>query len=468
MSSKLLYEAVRRFAGATLALPEYLLGNPAYRYDAIPAYEEVRYAFLHTTLELRQLAARLHAERVRHLPQTQAQYALAQHHAAFRDFEALLLGVDEAGYTATPAPEEWPLRIVTVHVHEVERYFFAAILNTLRNRRPQPLDDAQTAEMVDEPAELDWDAPLPAAWSAYAALHSRILHDLAGINDGQLALRSPAWEPEPWPTVEFRLHRFETHLREHANQVEKSLAWLQRSPSEARLLLRQVYAALAEAEGLCIGAPELGTRACAEQAQVIDARLQSLEAALQVIRQMIDAVTALDSDAITRLVQDKPDLAYTQMPDGMSCVLYARYRGRGDIVQALLDVGLHLTQFEAAALGQTERLRRIASFAPKSVNEFSRDGFTPLQLACFFGHEETALALLELGADVHAVARNPMRIQPLHAAVAGRQAALVQALIARGADVNARQQDDFTPLMAARQNRDQAVEELLLTAGAVA
>lgn len=468
MSSQQLCEAVHRFAQATHALPEYLLGNPAYGYDAIPAYEEVRYAFLHTTLELRRLAARLHAERVRHLPQTQAQYALAQHHAAFRDFEALLLGVDEELYTTAPAPEEWPIRTVTVHVHEVERYFFAAILNTLRNRQPQPLDDAQTAEMVDEPTELDWDAPLAAAWSAYTVLHSRILHDLAGLTGAQLDLRSPAWEPEPWPTVEFRLHRFEAHLREHTNQLEKTLALLERRPNEARLLLRQMYAALAEAEGLCIGAPELGARAFAEQARVIDARLRDLEAALRAIQQMIDAVTALNLEAITTLVQARPDLAYTQLPDGMSCVLFARYRGRTDIVQALLDAGLRLTLFEAAALGQTERVRRIAGFDPKTVNEFSRDGYTPLQLACFFGHAETALALLELGADVHAVARNAMKIQPLHAAVAGHQVAIVQALIARGADVNARQQDDFTPLIAARQNGDREIEELLLGAGAVA
>ena len=378
MSSQLLYEAVRRFAQATHTLPEHLLGNPGYKYDAIPAYEEVRYAFLHTTLELRQLAARLHAERVRHLPQTQAQHALAQHHAAFRDFEALLLGVDEELYTAAPAPEEWPIRTVTVHVHEVERYFFAAILNTLRNRQPQPLDDAQTAEMVDEPTELDWDAPLAAAWSAYTVLHTRIQHDLAGLSEAQLSLRSPAWEPAPWPTVEFRLHRFEAHLREHANQMEKTLALLERRPNEARLLLRQMYAALAEVEGLGIGAPELGARACAEQARILDARVDSLEAALLTIRQMIDAVKALDLETITALVQADPELAYTQLPDGTSSVLFALSGG------VAISYGCWWTPACASACSRRRRSarRNVCAGSPDSTPSRSTSSVATASRRC--------------------------------------------------------------------------------------
>jgi ankyrin repeat protein len=52
--------------------------------------------------------------------------------------------------------------------------------------------------------------------------------------------------------------------------------------------------------------------------------------------------------------------------------------------------------------------------------------------------------------------------------VAARNAEIVRLLIAAGADVNARQQDDFTPLMAARQNGDAEIEQMLLDAGATA
>jgi hypothetical protein len=59
-------------------------------------------------------------------------------------------------------------------------------------------------------------------------------------------------------SLQFRLHRFDSHLRQHSVQAEKALAALDGPPSEARRLLRLVYAALAEAEGYTIGAPETG------------------------------------------------------------------------------------------------------------------------------------------------------------------------------------------------------------------
>ncbi len=50
--------------------------------------------------------------------------------------------------------------------------------------------------------------------------------------------------------------------------------------------------------------------------------------------------------------------------------------------------------------------------------------------------------------------------------MAGRNAEVVKLLIDAGADVNARQEGGFTPLMAAVQNGDAEIEALLRTAGA--
>jgi ankyrin repeat protein len=74
--------------------------------------------------------------------------------------------------------------------------------------------------------------------------------------------------------------------------------------------------------------------------------------------------------------------------------------------------------------------------------------------------------LLEHGADVRSVARNPMQVQALHAAVAGRSGESVRLLLDAGADPNARQHGGWTPLMAARQHGDQPVIDMLLAAGA--
>lgn len=64
------------------------------------------------------------------------------------------------------------------------------------------------------------------------------------------------------------------------------------------------------------------------------------------------------------------------------------------------------------------------------------------------------------------MADNPTQVQPLHSAVAGKGYEVARLLVERGADVNARQQDGFTPLMGAAQNGDDAEVECLLSQGA--
>lgn len=468
MTSNDLSAAVARFAAATHTLPEWILNNDAWAYDVYEAYTGVRYAFLHTTLELRQLAVELLAARTAAgRPRTQAQHALAQHQTAFRDLEALLLGIDDATFRRQPTPHEWSLQTIVPHVHEVERWFYAAILNAVIDPDPQPREDEEWAEMVGEPLAIEPDLLLAEMWADFARLHVKAQDELQSLEDAQLELRSPAWEPQPWPTVRFRLHRFDSHLREHANQAEKNLALLDRRPTEAKLLLRQMYAALAEVEGVCIGDGGLGDAACATLARTIDARLASLQVILPQIEAFSTAISEGDLSALGELLSRTPALAYTVMDDGLSALMFSQYRHRPDIVQALLGSGIRLTMGEAAAVGDLARVRKIAGMWPPAIHEYTIDGFTPLQLACFFGQAEVVTFLLEQGADVHAVAQNAMAIQPLHAAVAGQFVEIVKLLLAHGAAVNARQQSGFTPLMAAQQNGNREIEELLRTAGAV-
>lgn len=469
MSLDALAATVRSFAPSALLIDETIFNNPAWHYEPYPAYTDVRYALLHTTLELRQLAAQLHGER-QHAgaPLTIAQYTLAQHHAAFRDFEALLIGLDGDQYAAEPAQGEWAASKVLAHVHSVERNFYAAILNTLRNPAPAFLSDEEVADLTDEPVEIVPAPSLAEGWAGYARLHARILADLAPLTATQLAMPSPYWEPAPWPTIGFRLHRFESHLREHANQLEKSYAMFGRQRSEGQMLIRQMLAALAEVEGLHIGALALPGEAVTAATERIAQRFADLPVRIDAIRAMVDAVQALDRERITALLAVEPALAGSTLPNGQSAILHAKYNGRDDIVQALLASGLRLNLAEAAAVGETARVRRIVEAWPAAVNHYSSDGFTPLQLASFFGYPDIVRVLLDAGADVLAMAHNSMRIQPIHAAVASRNAASVRMLIDAGADVNARQQDDYTPLAAARQNGDSEIETMLVEAGAIA
>lgn len=111
-------------------------------------------------------------------------------------------------------------------------------------------------------------------------------------------------------------------------------------------------------------------------------------------------------------------------------------------------------------------LRGILDADPAAVHAWSVDGFTALHYACWLGRRDAAALLLDRGADVAAVSRNAMRVQPLHSAAAGRHAPVVALLLARGADPNARQHQGFVPLHASAQSGDPESARLLLKAGA--
>jgi ankyrin repeat protein len=151
---------------------------------------------------------------------------------------------------------------------------------------------------------------------------------------------------------------------------------------------------------------------------------------------------------------------------GHTPVLIAQYHRQRDIVQDLLARDPELDIFDACCVGRTARVADLLDADPALLNAYNSDGFFPLGLAAFFGHPETVQLLVERGADLAQVARNPMKIQPLHAATASRNAAVVKILVAAGAPVDAAQQEGWTPLHAAAQHGDLEMARALLARGA--
>ena len=182
---------------------------------------------------------------------------------------------------------------------------------------------------------------------------------------------------------------------------------------------------------------------------------------------VFELIAAGDRDALRDELDRDPDLAGRRDEEGLSPVLYALYQGQSDLVDTILDANPALDVFDSAAVGRTRGLEELLDAEPALARGFSKDGFTALHLAAYFGQEEAARLLLEHGADANAVSRNAtIVVAPLHSAAAGAHAGIVKLLLEAGADPNARQPDGSTALDAARQNGDDESAEALLAAGA--
>jgi ankyrin repeat protein len=182
--------------------------------------------------------------------------------------------------------------------------------------------------------------------------------------------------------------------------------------------------------------------------------------------ELIAAVEAGDPARVGQLVAADPSLASARNREGVSALMLARYRFDRAVTDALLAADPDLDIYEAATLGFVDRLRERLEGGVAAVSALSPDGFTALHFAAFFGKAEAARTLLEAGAAVDAVTRNPFANQPLHAAAAGRHIEVCRVLLAAGADVNATQHGGAAPLHESAQHGDVEMTELFLSAGA--
>jgi ankyrin repeat protein len=185
-----------------------------------------------------------------------------------------------------------------------------------------------------------------------------------------------------------------------------------------------------------------------------------------ILAELFEAIEREDAGTVQRLLDTDPALAQARDEHGVSALMRALYRFDAPTAAAIRERLGQLDVFEAATVGDVDRLQELLDAEPELATAYSADGFTPLHFAAFFGHREAAALLLALGAEVDALGRGWMTGTALHSATARSHAEIVRVLLGAGANPQARQSGGGTPLHAAAVNADVESVDALLGAGA--
>src|SRR5215211_7948682 len=223
--------------------------------------EGIRFAFFVTLQELRHLAVTLSTLCSKPTP---AQHMLRQYHSAYMDLQAALLGLSNETAERAPAEGEWPVQKTYAHILSTELNFTITIRYALEGHRagtwmPEKFSDpdaGRLAGITDDDYLALVKNPLDNMVAYHRELHPVIVEEFSGITSEELELPSTFWEETRFP-IWHRLHRYEAHFTQHTVQIDKTLVAIGQAPSESKRLLRRLFAALAEAEGMMIGAEKM-------------------------------------------------------------------------------------------------------------------------------------------------------------------------------------------------------------------
>jgi ankyrin repeat protein len=233
--------------------------------------------------------------------------------------------------------------------------------------------------------------------------------------------------------------------------------------------------------------------------RAVDTAVAARETPAAVTR-IIDAIRDHDLRRVKTLLLDDPSLATSADGFGSTVLMHSAAGGSIGIMQALIEAGADVNaknQRGATALhwavGDAPKTKLLL-LNGAAVNAKTVEGRTPLYAAATLpAGAATMRHLLEAGADVHAATLPGVTplfpavnssvemtrllldkgADPNHATLSGvtpilytRDAAVVELLVARGADVRARSKIGETALMDAAARGDLAAARLLLARGA--
>lgn len=157
----------------------------------------------------------------------------------------LLAPLTEADLDADPGGGEWTVRQTVAHIIASQHGY--AVYNDWWRRQRIRISDEHLPFAPDGLIDRAWDEDV-AANGSLDEIRSRIhvaVEDAANLMSDLTAEElglAARWSGLP-VTVGFRQGRWASHITEHTVQVDKTLVWLGRQPSEVERLVRLVSAA---------------------------------------------------------------------------------------------------------------------------------------------------------------------------------------------------------------------------------
>jgi ankyrin repeat protein len=165
-----------------------------------------------------------------------------------------------------------------------------------------------------------------------------------------------------------------------------------------------------------------------------------------------------DFARVKELLAQHPALVNAAAPWNETPIQAAAHVGNRPIAEYLLAAGAPLDICTAAMLGLPERVAGFLQSDPALAQATGAHGIPVLFYAAIGGHSDVAALLLASGADVNAGAGMNT---PLHGAAGFGQAQMVAWLLEHGAEVNALNYSDKTPLALALEAGREDIANLL-------
>lgn len=188
------------------------------------------------------------------------------------------------------------------------------------------------------------------------------------------------------------------------------------------------------------------------------------------MQEIFQAIAGGQKSKVIGLLKRDPTLFQSLTEEGITPVLFSIYYGKSDLSKEIFELSPNRNLFEAAALGDLEETKKLIREFPEEINSLSKDGWSALHLASYFGHLEIVRSLIDAGADLSLTSKSKMSYgnSALHSAIATGRKPVVELLLEKGADVNAIQDPGkITPLhIAASRPGSLEIIHILLKKGA--